>query len=222
MAGYRDEPENPVYKFVAVIIGIIYVAAIAMCILCLATNLGAKVLGKIITSLSESQLESFAKLYGFMLLALLPSAIIFVANRAPIEMTKTTRILLWIAGSICMAGLIWLFFHVSGKEEYAQILGDTTKDLYGIWWLRCNTIVAAAGIFSLNIMCNFMPDFNSANALGDFMGLVWGFFAELNTGYVIYVILTFVTLPWAFLILPVAGVIVAVLLLTLIALVNMD
>ena len=87
MSTYKDEPENPVFKFVAVIIGLIYVAAIAMCVLCLVTNIGAELLGKIITSLNETQLQALAKLYGYMILALLPSAIIFLASRAPIEMS---------------------------------------------------------------------------------------------------------------------------------------
>ena len=222
MSTYKDEPENPVFKFVAVIIGLIYVAAIAMCVLCLVTNLGAELLGKIITSLNETQLQALAKLYGYMLLALLPSAIIFLASRAPIEMSLFVRIVLWIVGTLGMAGLIWLFFIVSGQSEYAELLGNTAKDLYGIWWLRASTIVAAVGLFTVNVMSNFMPNFNSANALASFMELVWGFFAELNTGYIIYILLSFVTLPWAFLILPVAGVIIFTGIVTLTAVCNMD
>ena len=222
MAMYRDEPENPVFKFVAVIIGIVYVAAAALCVLCLTTNIVADLLGKIITSLNEASLQALAKLYGYMILALMPSAIIFLASRAPIEMTLFTRIALWIVGTLGMAGLIWLFFSVSGQSQYAELLGNTTKDLYGIWWLRCSTIVAAVGLFSLNIMANFSPDFNTSNGLADFMDLVWGLFAELNTGYLVYIILSFVILPWAFLILPLAGIIIVVFVITLIALCSTD
>ena len=222
MAMYKDEPENPVFNFVAIIIGIIYVAAAALCVLCLTTDIITEWAGKLITSLNEEALQALVKLYGYMILALMPSAILFLASRAPIEMSLFLRIVLWIVGALGMAGLIWLFFSISGQSQYAELLGNTTKDLYGILWLRVSTIVAAVGLFTVNVMSNFMPNFNSANALASFMEFVWGFFAELNTGYVIYILLSFVTLPWAFLILPVAGIIIFTGIVTLTAVCNMD
>lgn len=218
----RDEPENPVNIVIAILIGIIYVAAAVLCFLCIKTNIIAGVLGGLLKSkqFDEATLQALSTLYGYMILALMPSVIIFIASRVPFEMTLFTRILLWIVGTLGMAGLIWLFFSISGQSEYAELLGNTTKDLYGIWWLRCSTIVAAVGIFSVNLMTNFSPNFNLDNGLASFMDGVWTFVAELNIGYIIYIILSFVALPFAFLILPIAGIIIIVLIITLTALCN--
>lgn len=216
---YRDEPENPVHIAVTIIVGILYVAAAVLCVLCLKTDLIAALLGKIITSMDTASLQALATLYGYMLLVLMPSAIIFVANKAPFEMTLFTRVLLWIVGALGMAGLIWLFFHVSAKPEYAELLGNTGRDLYGITWLRVSTIVSALGVISINVMSNFTPSFNPAHWLGSFFDTVWEF-AQGQISYTLFTLFAFVTLPWAFLILPLSGVYLFVLLTTLTALGN--
>ena len=204
---YRDEPENPMGIVGSIIAGIIYVAAAAICALCLTTNIVADVLGNFIKSLDTTSLQALVRLYGYMILALLPSAILFVISKTPLEMTKLARILLWIVAVLGMAGLIWLFFIVSDKPEYTELLGNTGKDLYGILWLRCSLIVAAVGLVSVNLMSNFSPDFNTSNPFASFLELVWTFSSEGRLGYILFILLNFVTLPWAFLILPIAGVV---------------
>lgn len=217
---YRDEPENPVNIVIAIIIGIIYVAAAVLCVLCIKTDIIAGVLGGMLESkqFSDTALQALSTLFGYMILALIPSVLLFIASRLPVEMSLLTRILLWIVGTLGMAGLIWLFFYISGKGDYVELLGNTAKDLYGVSWLRCSTIVAAVGLFSVNLMTNFSPDFNLNNALASFMDLVWAFVAELNIGYILYLLLSFVMLPFAFIILPIAGIIIIVLVITLTAL----
>lgn len=216
----RNEPENPVNIVIAILIGIIYIAAAVLCFLCIKTDIIAKLLGELLKAkqFDEATLQALSTLYGYMILALMPSVILFVASRVPVEMTLFTRILLWIVGTLGMAGLIWLFFSISGQGEYAELLGSTAQDLYGISYLRCSTIVAAIGLFSVNFMTNFSPNFNLDNALASFMDGVWAFVTELNIGYIAYIILSFVTLPFAFLILPIAGIIIIVLMITLAAL----
>ena len=215
---YRNEPEEPVSVVVAIIVAIVYVAAAVLCALCfLTTDLVAGLLGKIISSLNEASLQALVRLYGYMLLVLMPSAIIFVANKVPFEMTMFTRVLLWIVGVLGMAGLIWLFFHVSAKPEYAQLLGKTGRDLFGITWLRVSSIVSAVGVISINVMSNFRPSFNPSHWLGNFCDIVWEF-AQGQISYLLFAILSFITLPWAFLILPLAGMYIFVLLTTLYAL----
>lgn len=216
---YRDEPENPVHIAVVVIVGILYVAAAVLCVLCLKTDLIAALLGKIITSMDTASLQALATLYGYMLLVLMPSAIIFVANKAPFEMTLFTRVLLWIVGALGMAGLIWLFFNISAQPEYAELLGNTGKDLYGIVWLRVSTIVSALGVISINVMSNFTPNFNPEHWLGGFFDTVW-MFAQGQISYILFTLFAFATLPWAFLILPISGVYLFVLLTTLTAIGN--
>ena len=212
-----SEPEEPLCAVAAIIVTILYVAAAVLCILCLTTDIVAGLLGKIITSLNEDALKALSKLYGFMLLALMPSVIIFVANKVSFEMSLFVRILLWIVGVLGMAGLIWLFFNISARPEYAELLGSSAKDLYGIFWLRVSAIGSALGIISINVMCNFSPDFNPDHWLGGIFEVVWEF-AQGQISFILFTILTFITLPWAFLILPLAGMYFIVLIGTLIAL----
>ena len=212
-----SEPIEPVSVVIAIIIAIIYVAAAVLCVLCLTTNIITELLGKIITSLNEDSLQALVRLYGYMIIALMPSAIIFVANKAPFEMTTFTRVILWIVGVLGMAGLIYLFFNISARPEYAELLGDTARNLYGILWLRVSTIVAAVGVISINVMSNFTPNFNPSHWLGNFCDVVWEF-AQGQISYILFTLLTFATLPWAFLILPIAGIYIFVLLTTLYAL----
>ncbi|MCH5157193.1 MAG: hypothetical protein J1G02_04890 [Clostridiales bacterium] len=215
---YRDEPKEPVSVAVAIIVAIVYVVAAVLCALCfLTTDIVAGLLGKIISSLNEASLQALVQLYGYMLLALMPSAIIFLANKAPFEMTTFTRVLLWIVGVLGMAGLIWLFFHISAQPEYAETLGKTGRDLYGITWLRVSSIVSAVGVISINVMSNFRPNFNPNHWLGGFCDVIWEF-AQGQISYVLFTLLCFATLPWAFLILPISGVYIFVLLTTLYAL----
>lgn len=214
---YRKEPEEPVSVVVAIIVAIVYVAAAVLCALCLTTDLVRALLGKIITSLNGASLQALTRLYGYMILALMPSAIIFVANKVSFQMTTFVRVLLWIVGVLGMAGLIYLFFHISAQPEYAELLGKTGRDLYGITWLRVSTIVSAVGVISINVMANFTPNFNPKHWLGSFCDVVWEF-AQGQISYVLFTILCFVTLPWAFLILPISGIYIFVLLTTLYAL----
>ena len=216
---YRDEPENSLNIVSTVIVGILYVAAAVLIVLCLKTHLITDLLGKIITSLSQESLQALVQLYGYMLIALMPSAIIFIANKAPIEMSMFLRVVLWIVGALGMAGLIWLFFSISAKPEYAELLGNTGKDLFGIVWLRVSTIVSALGIIAINVMANFTPNFNPAHWLGGFFEVVWEF-AQGQISYILFTLLVFVTLPWAYLILPLSGIYLFVLLTTLTALGN--
>ncbi|MCH5159367.1 MAG: hypothetical protein J1F66_00770 [Clostridiales bacterium] len=213
----KDEPREPLSVVAAIIVTIVYVAAAALCVLCLTTNIIAEQLGNLITSLDEASLQALVRLYGYMLLALMPSAIIFVANKVPFEMTTFTRVLLWIVGVLGMAGLIWLFFNISAQPEYAELLGDTSHDLYGILWLRVSAIGAALGVISINVMSNFTPNFNPSHWLGNFCDVVWEF-AQGQISFILFTLLIFVTLPWAFLILPIAGIYIFVLLTTLYAL----
>ena len=213
----RNEPEEPLSVVAAIIVTILYVAAAVLCALCIKTNLITELLGKIITSLNEASLQALTRLYGYMILALMPSIIIFVANKVPFEMSLFVRILLWIVGVLGMAGLIWLFFNISAQPEYAELLGDTGKDLFGITWLRVSAIVSAVGVISINVMSNFTPSFNSSHWLGGFFEIVWEF-AQGQISYILFTILIFVTLPWAYLILPIAGIYIFVLLTTLYAL----
>ena len=215
------EPEEPLSVVAAVIVTVVYVAAAVLCVLCLTTNVITELLSEVITSLNEASLQALVRLYGYMLLALMPSAVIFVANKVPFEMTTFTRVLLWIVGVLGMAGLIWLFFNISAQPEYAELLGDTAQDLYGIVWLRVSAIASALGIISINIMCNFTPDFNPSHWLGGFFEVVWEF-AQGQISFILFTLLTFVTLPWAFLILPLAGIYIIVLFGTLAALCNTD
>lgn len=217
MSMYKDEPENSLHIVVAVIVGILYVAAAVLCALCLTTNIISELLGKIITSLPSDSVQALTRLYGYMLIVLMPSAIIFIANKAPIEMPLFVRVLLWIVGALGMAGLIWLFFSISARPEYTELLGNTGKDLYGITWLRVSAIVSAVGVISINVMSNFTPNFNTAHWLGNICDVVWEF-AQGQISFVIFTLLTFVTLPWAFLILPITGIYIFVLLTTLYAL----
>lgn len=213
---YTSEPEESVSVVVAVIIAILYVVAAVICVLSLTTNLIAGLLGNIITSLNEASLQALAKLYGYMLLALMPSAFIFIANKAPIEMATFIRVLLWIVGVLGMAGLVCLFFTVSAQPEYAELLGNTSRDLYGIVWLRISSIVSCLGIIVFNVMSNFWPNFNLSNSLASFCDFVWEF-ALGQVCYVLFMFFIFATLPWAFLILPIAGIYILVLIITLIA-----
>lgn len=217
MAHFKDEPNEPLSIVATVIVAIVYVAAAVLCALCIKTNLIADLLGKIITSLNEASLQALVRLYGYMILALMPSVIIFVANKVPFEMSMFVRILLWIVGALGMAALIWLFFSISGQSEYAELLGDTGHDLYGILWLRISVIVSAVGVISINVMANFTPDFNPSHWFGGFCDVVWEF-AQGQISFILFTLLTFVTLPWAFLILPLAGMYIIVLLTTLYAL----
>lgn len=217
----RPEPKEPLSVVAAIIVAIVYVAGAVLCVLCITTDIITELLGKIITSLNETSLQALSRLYGYMLLALMPSAIIFVANKVPFHMTTFTRVLLWIVGAFGMAGLIWLFFHISAKPEYAELLGDSGKDLYGIVWLRISSIVSAVGIIAINVMCNFSPNFNPKHWLGGFFEIVWEF-AQGQISYILFTLLTFVTLPWVFLILPIAGIYIFVLFTTLFALSNSD
>ena len=212
-----SEPNEPLSIVAAILVTIVYVAAAVLCALCLTTNIVTDLLGKIKKSLNEESLQALVRLYGYMLLALMPSAIIFVANKAPFEITLFTRVLLWIVGALGMAGLIWLFFHISAKPEYAELLGKTGRDLYGITWLRVSTIVSAVGIISINVMSNFTPSFNPSHWLGNFCDIVWEF-AQGQISYILFTLLCFATLPWAFLILPIDGIYIFVLLTTLYAL----
>ena len=214
---YRNEPEEPLSVVAAIIVTVVYVAAAVLCALCLTTNIVTELLGKVITSLDEASLQALVRLYGYMILALMPSAIIFVANKVPFEMSTFIRVLLWIVGVLGMAGLIWLFFNISAQPEYAELLGDTGKDLYGITWLRVSAIVSAVGVISINVMSNFTPSFNPSHWLGGFCDVVWEF-AQGQISFILFTLLTFVTLPWAFLILPLAGIYIFVLLTTLYAL----
>lgn len=217
--GYRDEPEQPVYLVVAIIIGIIYVAAAVVCFLALTTNVVTEQLGKIITSLDQASLQALTRLYGYMILALLPSAIIFIANKAPIEMSTFLRVVLWIVGVLGMVALIYLFFTVSAQAEYEQLLTHTYLNLYSISWLRTSLIVSALGVIAINVMANFYPNFNPSSALGSFFDVVWEI-AQGQISYILFTLLMFTTLPWAFLINPIAGVYVVTLLTTLNALLD--
>ena len=214
---YRDEPENSLNIVALIIVGILYVAAAVLIVLCLKTNLIVELFGKLIKSLDAASLQALVHLYGYMLIALMPSAIIVIANKAPFEMSMFVRVLLWIVGALGMAGLIWLFFSISGKPEYAELLGNTGKDLFGIVWLRVSMIVSALGVIAINVMSNFTPNFNPAHWLGGFFEVVWEF-AQGQISYLLFTLLTFATLPWAYLILPLAGIYLFVLLTTLTAL----
>ena len=215
-----SEPIEPLGVVTSIIVAIVYVAAGVLCAMCFFfPDVPCGLLGKIISHLDESSLQALTRLYGYMILALLPSAFIFIANRAPIEMTTFLRVLLWIVGVLGMAGLIWLFFHITSNPEYGNLLGYTAKDLYGTTWLRCSTIVAAAGFIAVNVMANFTPNFNLDHWLGGFFDIVWAF-AQGSISYILFSLLCFATLPWAFLILPVSGIYLFTLLTTLTALGN--
>ena len=208
-----DEPKEAVSIPVAVIVAIIYVAAAVFCVLCLTSDVIAGLFCKM-KAFDEISSRAIAQLYGYMILALLPSGIIFAANKAPFELTKLVRVLLWIAGVAGMVGLIILFFKVSGKPEYAQLLGETAKDLYGIIWLRVSIIVSASGVIAMHVISNFSPNFNLSNGFASFLDMVWDF-AQGQIGCLIFIILNFATLPWVFLTLPIAGIVAFVLITTL-------
>ena len=210
------EPEEPFSTVKTVIMAIVYVIGAVICVLSLTTNLIAGVLGGIIKSLNEESLQALAKLYGYMLLALMPSAIIFIANRAPVAMTMFLRVLLWIIGVLGMGGLLYLFFRISARPEYAELLGNKARNLYGLVWLRTSAIVSVLGVIVINVMANFWPNFNISNGLGSFCDTVWAF-TQGHITSILFMLLTFLVLPWTFLVLPLSGVYIFVLIITLIA-----
>ncbi|MCH5350682.1 MAG: hypothetical protein J1F39_01760 [Clostridiales bacterium] len=210
----RGEPNDPVSIPVAVIIALLYAAAAVICVLSLTTDIISGLFSQS-DSFTEESAQAFSRLYGYMILVLIPSIFILVANKAPINMTTGLRVLFWIIGVLGMAGLIVLFFYISGQPEYKALLGDTNKDLYGILWLRVSTIVAAVGALSINILANLEPNFNLDNAFASFLDGVW-MFAQGQISLIIFTVLSFSVLPWAFLIIPVAGIMTFVLVTTLV------
>ena len=210
----KNEPNDPVAIPVAIIIAIIYAAAAVICVLSLTTDIISGLFSQS-DSFTEESAQAFSRLHGYMILVLIPSIFILIANKAPINMTTGLRVLFWIIGVAGMAGLVVLFFYISAAPEYKALLGDTNKDLYGILWLRVSTVVAAVGALSINILANLEPNFNLDNAFASFLDGVW-MFAQGQVSLIIFTILSFSVLPWAFLIIPVAGIMTFVLVTTLV------
>lgn len=220
MGAYTSEPEEPVSIPIAVIITLIYVAAAVACFLCIKTNKIAALFCKM-KSFDEVSSKAIAQLYGYMILVLMPSFLIFIANKVPFEMPTLLRVLLWILGAAGMAALVFLFFRISAKPEYAALLGKTHKNLYGILWLRISAIGSAVGVLAAHVIATFSPNFNLSNGMGAFLDTIWDF-AQGQIGFTLYTILTFTVLPWAFLILPLVGLVIFALIFTLTVLANMS
>lgn len=212
-SAYKSQPDDAVGIASAVIIGLIYIAAAVTAVLCLTTDIISGLFGGI-DAFEGEKAVAITQLYGYMIIALLPSALIFVANKAPIGMTTAIRVWLWIIGVLGMVGLTVLFFFISAKPEY-KILGETAKDLFGISWQRAAAVIAAAGIIAVHLLGNLDPFFNSEdNKFIDFLEIV----CDLIQGqvmFIIYTVLTFGLLIVPFIIIPIAGIVTFVLIVTL-------
>ena len=201
----KSEPLEPLSIVPAILVGIIYVAAAVLCYLCLKTDIISGFFAGF-DSFDEISARALAELYGYMIIVLLPSILLVVANKLPISMTTGTRVLLWFGGVLGMAGLTVLFFFISARPEYKDVLGETVKDIYGISWQRGSTIVAVLGVISVHILGNIDPIFNTDNKFLDFVEIVCDFI-QGQIMFIIYMILVFGSLGFPYLIMPIAGIV---------------